>query len=240
MMSNKRSKFSGAPPKRRKATQQQQIRRVKQLLGVESKYFDVAIGFTIPASVDWSSTEVGADMPQIPEGDDIQSRNGRRISLTRVKFRGTVMTPALTGQAALANPTTVRVVLVRNLAPKGVSVNGEDMLALNSGAAGNTSVAIHEFQSPASFGYAKIVDDVMLNLDVTASVNNAAGTSVSVAVAEKSISLSYTPKKPIAIQYAGSATAIPNTNSFNILVNAESVQYAPTLQGVMRFYFTDA
>jgi hypothetical protein len=64
--------------------------------------------------------------------------------------------------------------------------------------------------------------------------------NVSVAVCEKSFSLSYTPKKPITIQYAGSATAIPNTNSFNILANAESVQYVPTLQGVMRFYFTDA
>lgn len=240
LTSQKRSKFSGAPPKRRKATQQQQIRRMKQLMGVEPKYFDVAVGFTIPASNDWASTEVGADMPQIPEGDDIQSRNGRRISLTRVKFRGTVMTSALTGQNTVPAPNTVRVVLVRNLAPKGVSVNGEDMLALNSGAAGNTSVAIHMFQSPASFGYAKIVDDIMLNLDASVAVNNASATTVSCASVEKSFSLSYTPKKPITIQYAGSGTAIPNTNSFNILANAEAVQYVPNLQGVIRFYFTDA
>lgn len=239
-MSTKRTKYSGAPPKRRKATQQTQVRRMKQLLGVEPKYFDVAVGFAVPATNDWASTEVGADMPQIPEGDDIQSRNGRRISLTRVKFRGTLMTAALTGQTALVGPNTVRVVLVRNLQPNGVSMNGEDVLGLNSGAAGNTSVAIHMFQSPTSFGRAKIVDDVLINLDVTAAVNNAGATTVSVAAQERSFNLSYTPKKPITIQYAGSSTAIPNTNSFNILANAEAVQYVPTVQGIMRFYYTDA
>lgn len=240
VQTTKRSKFSGAPPKRRKANQQSQIRRMKQLLGVEPKYFDVAVGFVIPATVNWAGSEVGADMPQIAEGDDISSRNGRKISLTRVKFRGTVMTTALTGQTLVPGSNTVRVVLVRNLAPKGVSLNGEDVLGLNSGAAGNTSVAIHMFQSPVSFGYAKIVDDVIMNLDASVAVNNASATTVSAAAVEKSFSLSYTPKKPITIQYSGSGAAIPNINSFNILANAEAVQYVPTLQGVCRFYYTDA
>lgn len=62
----KRTKFSGAPPKRRKATQATQVRKIARALGVENKYFDVPVGFTIPATVDWASTEVGADMPQIP------------------------------------------------------------------------------------------------------------------------------------------------------------------------------
>ena len=79
---SKRTKFSGAPPKRRKATQQTQVRRIAQALGVENKYFDVAVGFNIPATVDWASTEVGADMPQIPIGDDQGQREGRKVLLT--------------------------------------------------------------------------------------------------------------------------------------------------------------
>jgi len=236
----KRTKFSGAPPKRRKATQATQVRKIARALGVENKYFDVAVGFPVPATVDWASTEVGADMPQIPIGDDITSRQGRKVLLSRVDFRGTVMTAALTGQNALQGPNTVRVVLVRNMQPNGVSMNGEDVMGLNGGAAGNTSVAIHMYQSVVSFGRAKIVDDQLVNLDVNAAVNNASAGTVSVAAVERSVRLSYRPKKPITINWASSPTAIPNTNSFNILVNAEAVQYVPTLQGVIRFYYTDA
>lgn len=119
-------------------------------------------------------------------------------------------------------------------------MNGEDVMGLNGGAAGNSSVATHMFQSITSFGRAKIVDDVIVNLDTTVAVNNASATTVSAASVDRSIRLTYRPKKPITINYAGSATAIPNTNSFNILANAEAVQFVPNLQGVMRFYYTDA
>jgi len=237
---SKRTKFSGAPPKRRKATKATQVRQIARALGVENKYFDVAVGFVIPATVDFSGSEVGADMPQIPIGDDITQRQGRKVLLSRVDFRGTVMTSALTGQTAVPGPNTVRLVLVRNLQPNGVSMNGEDVMGLNGGAAGNTSVAIHMYQSIVSFGRAKIVDEAMVNLDATVAVNNNGATTVSCASIERSVRLSYRPKKPITINWAGSATAIPNTNSFNILANAEAVQYVPTLQGVMRFYYTDA
>lgn len=236
---SKRTKFSGASPKRRKATQQTQVRRIAQALGVENKYFDVAVGFNIPATVDWASTEVGADMPQIPIGDDQGQREGRKVLLTRVDFRGTVMTNALTGQTAVPGPNTVRVVLVRNMQPNGVSMNGEDVMGLNGGAAGNSSVATHMFQSTTSFGRAKIVDDVLLNLDATVAVNNNGATTVSCASVERSIRLSYRPKKPIAVKWASQSTSVPNTNSFNILCNAEAVQYVPNLQGVIRFYYTD-
>jgi len=236
----KRSKFSGQPPKRRKATQATQVRKIARALGVENKYFDVAVGFPVPATIDWASTEVGADMPQIPIGDDITSRQGRKVLLSRVDFRGTVMTAALTGQNALQGPNTVRVILVRNMQPNGVSMNGEDVMGLNGGAAANTSVAIHLRQSTVSFGRAKIVDSTYINLDVTAAVNNAGAATVSAASVERSFSMNYRPKKPIPIQYAGSSTAIPNTNSFNILCNAEAVQWGPNIQGVMRFYYTDA
>jgi hypothetical protein len=236
----KRTKFSGAPPKRRKATQATQVRKIARALGVENKYFDVPVGFNIPATVDWASTEVGADMPQIPLGDDITQRQGRKVLLSRVDFRGTVMSTALTAQNAVPGPNTVRVVLVRNMQPNGVSMNGEDVMGLNGAAAANSSVATHMFQNIVSFGRAKIVDDVMVNLDATVAVNNASATTVSCASVERSIRLTYRPKKPITINYASSSTAVPNTNSFNILVNAEAVQYVPNLQGVIRFYYTDA
>lgn len=206
---------------------------------MEVKYFDVSIGFASGSSADWTGTESGADMPQIVQGDDIVNRNGRKIQLQRVMFRGTLMTTPTATQTAVGGPNTVRVLLVQNKQPNAVSMDGENVMGFNGGAAGNTSVAIHMFQGVQGFGRFKIVDDVILNLDVGAAVNNAAATTVSAASVERSFTLQYRPKKPIVIEYAGSATAIPNTNSFNILANAEALTYTPTVQGVCRYYFTD-
>lgn len=214
-------------------------RSLARTLGVEVKYFDVAVGFNLPSTVDWASTEVGADMPQIPQGDDITQRNGRKIQLQRIMFRGTLMTTITTLQTTVVGPNTCRVLLVHNKQPNQLSMDGENVMGLNGAAAANAPVAIHMFQGIQGFGRFKIVDDIMLNLDVQAAANNAAATTITSAASEKSFTLQYRPKKPIVIEYAGTGTAIPNTNSFNILANAEATQYGPNLQGVIRFYYTD-
>jgi len=226
--------------KRYKTTPAQPAKRtLVRTLGVEQKYFDVAVGFTVASSNDWSSTEVGADMPQIVQGDDIVNRNGRKVQLNRVMFRGTIMTTPTTAATQVTGPNTVRVLLVRNKQPNGASMDGENVMGLNGGAAGNASVAIHMFQGIQGFGRFKIVDDIIINLDVNAAANNASATTVSASSVEKSFILSYKPKTPLQMEFAGTATAIPNTNSFNILTNAEGLGYQPSLQGVIRFYFTD-
>lgn len=234
--SGKRQK---AKPFKKQSPSTQQIRRIARVLGVEDKYFDVAINFASPATADWSATEVGADMPQLVQGDDIGNRNGRKVQLKRVMFRGNVLTSAMTGLTNVEGPSTTRCVLVLNKQPNGTSMNGEDVMGLNGGAAATALVAIGMFQSTVSFGRAKIVDDVTVHNDVTAAANNASATTLSCVAKENSVVLSYRPKKPLIIEYAAAATAIPNTNSFNILVNSDAVSFTPTLQGVMRFYFTD-
>jgi len=94
----KRTMEPRRPAKRQKtSTPKRPPRRtLARTLGVEVKYFDVAVGFNLPSTVDWASTEVGADMPQIPQGDDITQRNGRKIQLQRIMFRGTLMTTITT------------------------------------------------------------------------------------------------------------------------------------------------
>lgn len=237
----KRTMEPRRPAKRQKtSTPKRPARRaLARTLGVEVKYFDVAVGFNLPSTVDWASTEVGADMPQIPQGDDVTQRNGRKIQLQRIMFRGTLMTTITTAQTTVVGPNTCRVLLVHNKQPNQLSMDGENVMGLNGAAAANAPVAIHMFQGIQGFGRFKIVDDIMLNLDVSAAANNASATTITSAAVEKSFTLQYRPKKPILIEYAGTATAIPNTNSFNILANAEATQYGPNLQGVIRFYYTD-
>lgn len=237
---SKRTMEPRRPAKRVKTSKPRaQRRQLARTLGVEVKYFDVPIGFVVASSNDWSGTEVGADMPQLVQGDDIINRNGRKVQLQRVMVRATCMTSATTAGTTVTAPNTVRVVLVQNKQPNQLSMDGENVMGLNGGAAGNTSVAIHMFQGIQGFGRFKIVDDILINLDVTAAVNNASATTVSTSAVERSFTLQYRPKKPLIIEYAGSATAIPNTNSFNLLANAEALGYQPQIQGIIRFYFTD-
>lgn len=239
---SKRVASSGRPAKRVRSSKPTPRRRqvINREIGVENKYFDVAIGFNVSSSTDWTGSESGADMPQIPQGDDISSRNGRKILLKRVMFRGTLFTTPVTAQTALAAPISVRALLVQNKQPNGgTNTTGQTVMGLNSGAAANAAVAMHMFQGPQGFDRFKVVDDVTLDLNVTAAVNNAGATTVSAAASQQSFTLSYRPKKPISMAFAGSATAIPNSNSFNILANAEGTTYTPNISGVCRFYYTD-
>jgi len=236
-------------PKRQKTYSQQRAdtqaaRRIKRLIGVESKYYDTPVGFNVPASSDWSATEaLAADEPLIAAGDDIYQRNGRKILLSRVMFRGNVTFTPVTGDTAVRGAASGRIVLVRNINPNGVATatQGEDVMGTAAGGAfANVPTAIAGFAKSTGFGRFKIVDDQQLNFSVTASVNNNAGTTVSSAWEEKAVTLSYRPKKPIELQFPTSSAGTPTTNSFNILINMDSTQGTPSLQGIIRFYFTDA
>lgn len=242
-MSEKR-KRSGTQQasKRRKPTPRSRVPTKAALvraLGVERKYFDVAIGFNVLATTDWAGGEVGADMPQIPQGDDQGQREGRKVDLTRVAFRGSLVSTPQGSAAAVAGASPVRIVLVRNMQSNAVSMNAEDVMGLNGGAAASSIVAVHMFQSTVSFDRAKIVDDIMCYQEATAAVNNASATTVSSSFKELPIALSYRPKKPIRVQWASGTTAVPTHNSFNILANCENTASTPSIQGICRFYYTD-
>lgn len=227
------------PPMQSRPKPRQKIARQ---LGVETKYFDVAVGFNLPATTDWASTEaIAGDAPQIPQGDDIVQRNGRKIQLSRVQFRGTLQTSKVnvSGSGATIEPPICRVILVRNLQPNAGSTSGEEVMGLNGGAAANTTIATHLFQGVQSFGRYKLVDDVLIPLQVTTIGPAAAGAEDWLYIEEKSFELHYRPKEPLIVEYAGTATAPPNTNSFNILANCQVAGGTPSLQGVLRFYYTD-
>jgi len=219
-----------------------QARRIKRIIGVENKYYDAAVGFNAPASQDWSATEaMSTDEPRIIAGDDINQRNGRKISLTRVMFRGNITFTPQINDTAVRGAASGRLILVRNLNPNAVSTatQGEEVMGLSGGAFANVPTAIAGFQNTTTFGRYKIVDDQQLNFSVTAAVNNATGTTVSNTWEEKAVTLHYRPKKPIIIEYSATGSVTPNVNSFQILFNMDSIIGTPSLQGIIRFYYTD-
>ena len=102
---SKRVATTGRPAKRARSSKPTQ-RRAQSMrqLGVEIKYFDAPIGFVVTSSNDWTGSEAGADMPQIPQGDDIFNRNGRKIQLKRVACNLTLHTTPTTAATAISAP----------------------------------------------------------------------------------------------------------------------------------------
>jgi len=234
----------GYGPAKRVKTQQKVYyprKRQQKLLSTESKYFDVGISFSMPVSTQWVSTNALAnDAPQVVQGDDIVNRNGRKISLYKVMFKGFIQSNPATATTAVPISPSCRVLLVRNItgANSGV-VNGDLVMGLNGGVAASNAQALGLHQSVSSFGRFKIVDDVRASLQVSAAVNNASATTVSAVCQDVPLTLKYRPKQPISLEYAGTATASPVTNGFNIIAACDDVTYVPQVIGVLRFYFTD-
>lgn len=227
-----------SPYSRGPNTQVARVTQIRGALGVEPKYFDVEVATALTAAVTFSNLTASLYNPIIPLGDEVYQRNGRKVLLKRVTFRGNLFTTPVSAATIVAPCTSARLVLWRNdqlSAPPGGYIGMADNTPFTSAA-----VALGGFQSPNANGYGKIVDDQQYTLVPTVAANNASATTVSTVAAEVPVMLSYTPKKPIALNYQAAAVANTPDKWFTILGNCDAVTFQPSLNGVMRFYYTDA
>jgi len=212
---------------------------IRSLIGVENKYFDIEVGAAIPSGLGFAQITTATRNPQITIGDEVYQRNGRQVLLKRVTFRGNIFTTPLTGQTSVAPCSSCRVVLWRN--DQYAATAGTFPIGMADGTAyANAAVALGGFQAPNSNGYGKIVDDKQYTIVPTAAVNNAGATTVSTTAAEIPVMLSYTPKKPITLLYQAASVSLEPDKWFGIYANADATTFLPSLNGVMRFYYTDA
>lgn len=213
---------------------------LRSLVGVENKYFDIEVAASIPSAVAFTSLCTQLRNPEIPLGDEVYQRNGRQILLKRVTFRGNVFTTPITGQTSAAPCSSGRLILWRN-DQLNITAGGAFPLGLADGtAAANPANALGMFQAPNANGFGKVVDDMQFTLEPTASVNNAGATTVSSTAKEVPVMLSYTPKKPMTLMYQAVAVSASPDKWFNIFGNVDATTFLPSLNGVMRFYYTDA
>lgn len=213
---------------------------LKSAIGVENKYFDIEVAANIPTAVTFTSLCTTLRNPEIALGDEVYQRNGRQILLKRVMFRGNVFTTPATAQTSTSPCSSGRLILWRN-DQFNVTSGGAFPVGLADGTAiANAANALGAFQSPNANGFGKIVDDVQFTLEPCASVNNASATTVSTVAREVPIVLSYSPKKPMKLLYQAAAVSASPDKWFNIYGNIDAQTFLPSLNGIMRFYYTDA
>ena len=213
------------------------LRQLKSALGIEPKYFDVTVGAAFTNGLLFTSLTATLFNPQISLGDEVYDRNGRKVTLNRVMFRGSIFTTPTSAKTAVTGSTVVRVFLWRN---DQVTVPNNIVAMADGTAYPNTAAALGGFQSPNANGIGKIVDDQTVVLSPTCAVNNAAATTVSTASTEVPIVLSYAPKKPMTLNWPSPAVSMNPDKWFTIYGLADSLEFSPSLNGVMRFYYTDA
>jgi len=215
------------------------MRVIDAAAGVERKYFDLEVSAFLSANTTWTPGTNGAwatSEPAITIGDDVYQRNGRKIMLTRVHFKGNVLTTQVTAQTAVPAPITARIILYHQYSG---SAGGSVLGKADNTAFANAANALGAMASPQIFGSGKVVGDQTVHLNPCAAANNAAATTVSAVAEEQTIELDYRPKKPIEIYYQPASTS-PNKTFWLLGLCDATTGYAPSINGVCRFYYTDA
>lgn len=214
------------------------VAKIRAAIGVENKYFDIEVASALPAATNFTSLTTFLYNPAIVTGDEVYQRNGRQILLKKVIFRGNLFTTPTTANTSVSPCQSCRLILWRNdqyAAPPG----GYMGLADNS-VATNSAIALGLFQSPNANGIGKAVDDQQFTIVPVAAANNAAATTVSTVAAEVPVMLSYKPKTPMKLNYQAAAVSNAPDKWFTILGVTDAATYLTSLNGVMRFYYTDA
>lgn len=248
----KRTRTQGGFPKKKKwsppSGKARMYKQIRTAVGVESKYWDSPIGFNSPAATDWTATHaISMDMPSIAAGDDIYQRNGKKIILSKIVFRGRITTTPSTIQTVTQGAIGCRVVLISNCkttqtlnnsTTSGVEVFGQ---YATTATPANVQVGIATFFNPAYFGKYKVLKDKMININPAAAVNNASASTVSQTWNEAWFKMTYkVPGGGQVLDFFDTTGVSPVNMGYNILFNSDTATGTPSLQGVVRFYFTDA
>lgn len=245
----KRTKTQGGFPKKKKFTpaKASMYKQIRTAIGVERKYFDLAIGFNVPSAANWGLTHaIANDFPEIPAGDDNYQRNGKKVLLQKLVFRGRITMTPVTAQGTVSGAVGVRVVLIANKktnAGGASNVSGVEVFGTiaDGSTPANAQIAVATFQYPGYFGKYQVLKDKTYNIQPASAVNNAAAGTVSANWNETWFKMTYKfPGSGQVLDYLGTGAATPVNIGFNVLANADTTTGTPSLQGYIRAYYTDA
>lgn len=169
--------------------------------------------------------------PQI--GDDIGSRESRRIQVLNVRFRGQIVMNDQAARTTGLDPTIIRILLVGDLRTNGVQLNAEDVMSDNG---------VFAFTDLSQFGKFQIYKDKTY---IAQDPNLGVGIVANQAISNGRVipfKLSHTFKKPFIMNFnaanAGNVTDVID-NSLHLIGCASNIDLAPTLTYNVRSTFVN-
>lgn len=132
--------------------------RTGGLLGIETKYLDVAIsGVAITAPTDASGGEIQPTggctgcLSAPAQGDGAQERDGKKIVIKSALIQGGIYVPAQTNQTGADVAPVVFLALVKDTQTNGVTINSEDVFTNPAGNAGSGATPFRNMSNSSRF-----------------------------------------------------------------------------------------
>lgn len=229
----------------------------RSAMPVETKYFDTSQSFAIPASADWTGTEVtcsnyiqsdgttvGAytDAALLPSaiGAGYGQVQGNKYFMKHMRIRGEVSCAVAQDQADVLQPPAIRLVLVHDTQPNGAQAQGEDVFT----DMGSAAQCVYSFLAMGAGGGGRfriLADEVLYGATPVATTDGANTTSE--VMPKILFSMSYRPKNPLqVILKANSSTptvaSLSNNNIF-LLAKTSGGTWTLTIQSCCRVYYCD-
>ncbi len=242
------SVYQNKPFKKPRTTPREQTRvgysTVARTRGVyakgEMKYFESAlIAKAIPASVDWTATEMDPTtqnclfVPQ--QGSSIQQRIGQKATLHKLKIRGSIVVPPQANKTVTDSASQIRLILYQDMQTNGSFSQGENLM--NSQAA-SAIITVNSFQNVDNFGRFKVLKDKTLFLQNPNISWD--GTNMEQQGLIKSFKLNVNFKTPIQVRFNatnGGTVADIVDNSFHLIAATTSATLVPDLTYAVRASF---
>ncbi len=128
----------------------------------EHKYYDDFLSAAaLTSATGWLGTEFDPATtnclfaPQ--EGNDINNRVGRKVTVKSIRLRGSINVPLQVDQTTADAGSEFRVILVQDMQTNAAQMQGEDLMALPGAATG--LLAVNTFQSLNNLGRFKVIKD---------------------------------------------------------------------------------
>lgn len=224
----------------------------------ETKYFDTFYSATVDSAGDFATSAVPMTSYMNADGSTVSAYTdcalipsaigsgygqviGNKYILKSLRVRGELFPSATTGSTAVGTPCNVRLMLIQDTQPNGTQAQ-PSLLLTDWGSASQINFSFQSVSSGMG-GRFRVLYDKTVELNPTASVNNAAGTTVSTIVAGRTFNISKSWKKglKVIVKSGASTPAIASLGDCNIFLVAHAAATGPsiTIRGNARAYYVD-
>lgn len=169
------------------------------------------------------------------QGNDISNREGRSCYVHKITIQGVIEVNAQTGQAAVDQTQTCRLILCMDKQTNGTQMNSEDLIESTGGVPGT-----FQFQNTKNFGRFQVLRDKFVNFSQFTIAANGSG-QVFQGGQSKYFKLKYQFKTPIRVNFNatnGGTVADIVDNSFHLLAGRDNADSPVSLDYQCRVSFT--
>lgn len=211
---------------------------------IESKYFDSLLSAqAIAEATTWTGTELDpATLNTLfapSQGDDINQRVGRKVSVYKIALRGVIRFTSLADQADVLSNEAVRLILFMDKHTNSAQAQGEQLMAIPATMTSET--AFSSFQNLENLGRFRVLkDNIYYPSDVVSGTDGTNTNSLAANAVPFKMTVKF--KTPVIVRYNASennSVADVVDNSFHLLGIKSGASGAHTITYVCRTYYKD-